>query len=62
MKKKVKVEQCPPGVCMGAIDSVVERFASSFYSQYGKIGVGATCKGTHSKKGKLNLNFKRRGG
>ena len=61
-KKKVKVEQLPPGVCIGAIPTIVERFASGFYSTYGAVGVGGKCKGSHRKKGKLHLNLRRKGG
>jgi len=60
--KKVKVEQCPPGVAMGSIETVVERFASGFYSTYGAVGVGGKMKGAERKKAKLGLNFRRRGG
>lgn len=62
--KKVEVEQCPPGIAEGAIPTIVERFASGFYSTYGAVGVGGKCKGSHRRKGKLVLNFKyiRKGG
>lgn len=62
MAKKVKVVQCPPGIAEGAISTVVERFASGFYSTYGAVGVGAKCRGSHRKKGKLHLNLRKKGG
>ena len=61
--KKVKVEVLPPGICIGAIPTVVERFASGFYSTYGAVGVGGQMKETKRKKGKILLRFGRgRGG
>jgi len=62
--KKVKIEQCPPGIAEGAIPTFVERFASGFYSTYGAVGVGAQMKEGKRKKSKLRLNFKytRKGG
>ena len=64
MLKKVKVEQCPPGIAEGAIPTIVERFASGFYSTYGAVGVGGLMKEGERKKAKLGLNFKyiRKGG
>jgi len=47
---------------MGSIETVVERFASGFYSTYGAVGVGGKMKGAERKKAKLGLNFRRRGG
>jgi len=61
--KKVKVEQCPPGIAEGAIPTIVERFASGFYSTYGAVGVGGKCKDSRRKKGKILFRFGRgRGG
>ena len=60
--KKVKVEVLPPGICVGAIPTFVERFASGFYSTYGAVGVGAQMKEGKRKKAKLGLNLRRRGG
>ena len=62
MSKKVKVEQCPPGICIGAIPTIVERFASGFYSTYGAVGVGAQMKEGERKKAKLLLRFERKKG
>lgn len=61
--KKVKVEVLPPGICVGAVETIVERFASGFYSTYGAVGVGGKCKGSRREKGKILLRFgKGRGG
>ena len=62
MSKKVKVEQLPPGICIGAIPTIVERFASGFYSTYGAVGVGGQMKEGKRKKAKLGLNLRRSGG
>lgn len=63
MPRKIKVEQLPPGICIGAIPTVVERFASGFYSTYGAVGVGSLMKEDKRKKGKIVLRFRKgRGG
>lgn len=55
---EVEVEQCPPGVCIGAIDTVVDRGIRNWGSAC--VGFGGLMKNQKAKKGKLKLNFRRK--
>ncbi len=65
MKKKimfegveVEVEEYPPGVCVGSIETVVDKGIRNWGSAC--VGFGAMMKGKEAKKGKLKLNYRRK--
>lgn len=53
-----EVEECEPGVAIGAIETVVDRCIKGWGSAC--VGFGGLMKGQKAKKGKLKLNYRRK--
>lgn len=55
---EVEVEQCPPGFCVGSIETIVDKGIRNWGSAC--VGFGGMMKGKEAKKGKLKMNFRRK--
>jgi len=61
MERKIKVEVCPPGVCEGAIETIVDKNVKG-WGGMSAVGFGAQLrrKDAPRKKGKLYLDVRKK--